>query len=191
MSLAHRRPKQPDLVRRQLLDVAAELALEVGVGGLRLDAVARRAGVSKGGLLHHFPSRQALLEALCGAYLAEIGARIGAEMAADPVAPGRFSRAYLTVMTGGAASERERAWGLLSVVLFAEPGFRDRWGDWLAARLAEHRATDAAPLLDVVRFAADGVWLADMCGEAVDPAARAATVALLREMTCKGKEALP
>ncbi|HRN83289.1 MAG TPA: helix-turn-helix domain-containing protein, partial [Hyphomicrobium sp.] len=57
MTNAHKRRKQPDIVRHQLLDVAARLCLKNGLHGLTLDAVAKEAGVSKGGLLHHFPSK--------------------------------------------------------------------------------------------------------------------------------------
>lgn len=35
-----------------------------GIAALSLNAVAREAGVSKGGLLHHFPNKQALIFAL-------------------------------------------------------------------------------------------------------------------------------
>lgn len=189
MTEAHRRKKQPIELRQQLLDAAATLAVRAGVGNLRLDAVAAAAGVSKGGLLHHFPSRQSLLEALCEECLSRFDRRIEAELAADAVAAGRFSRAYLQVMTGIEVTERERVWGLLSVVLFAEPEFRDRWGRWLAAHLARHGETEQSVLFDIVRLAADGIWLSDMSGENADPLRRAAIVARLRALTLEGREA--
>ena len=50
--------------RERLLTAAVSALQRQGVGALTLDAVAREAGVSKGGLLHHFPSKDALSEAL-------------------------------------------------------------------------------------------------------------------------------
>ena len=47
--------------RDRILDAAAQLVGEVGSGRLTLDAVAERAGLSKGGLLYNFPSKEALL----------------------------------------------------------------------------------------------------------------------------------
>ncbi|GAB1580840.1 TetR/AcrR family transcriptional regulator [Phyllobacterium phragmitis] len=44
----------------QILDSAEEILVSRGVSGLTLEAVARQAGISKGGLLHHFPSKSAL-----------------------------------------------------------------------------------------------------------------------------------
>lgn len=48
----------------RILNAAEALACEVGTATLRLEAVAERAEVSKGGLLYHFASKDALLEAM-------------------------------------------------------------------------------------------------------------------------------
>ena len=55
--------------RRRILDAAQDLAQCTGAGSLSLDAVAAKAGVSKGGLLYHFPSKNKLMEALVEDYL--------------------------------------------------------------------------------------------------------------------------
>lgn len=55
--------------REKILAAAAEVAREVGPGNLSLDAVAHRAGVSKGGLLYNFPSKAKLMQALVQDYL--------------------------------------------------------------------------------------------------------------------------
>lgn len=50
--------------RETILDAAENLVHEVGAGNLTLDAVAHKAAVSKGGLLYHFPSKEALLQGM-------------------------------------------------------------------------------------------------------------------------------
>ena len=35
----------------------------------------------------------------------------------------------------------------------------DLWFEWLRARLERHHDTDGTPLHEIVRLAADGVWL--------------------------------
>ena len=49
--------------REKILDAAAELVAEIGAGRLTLEAVAEKAGLSKGGLLYNFPTKDALLQA--------------------------------------------------------------------------------------------------------------------------------
>ncbi|MBQ2263674.1 MAG: TetR family transcriptional regulator [Loktanella sp.] len=72
-------PSRSDATRRRILDAAQELAHCTGSGSLSLDAVAARAGVSKGGLLYHFPSKNRLMEALVADYLHRFDAALSAE----------------------------------------------------------------------------------------------------------------
>jgi AcrR family transcriptional regulator len=57
--------------REKILAAAADVARESGPGSVSLEAVASRAGVSKGGLLYNFPSKARLMQALVEHYLAE------------------------------------------------------------------------------------------------------------------------
>lgn len=50
-------------IRERILEAADEVAREKGVANLTLDLVAEQASVSKGGLLYHFTTKEALL---CG-----------------------------------------------------------------------------------------------------------------------------
>ena len=56
----------PPAARDKVLDAFERLLIEHGERETTLDAVARAAGVSKGGLIYHFPSREALIEGLLG-----------------------------------------------------------------------------------------------------------------------------
>ncbi|MFD2703437.1 TetR/AcrR family transcriptional regulator [Paenibacillus urinalis] len=50
--------------QQKLIRAAHVVIREKGIGGFTLEAVAKQAGVSKGGLLHHFPSKDALIEGI-------------------------------------------------------------------------------------------------------------------------------
>lgn len=47
-----------------IIDAAETVVIEAGASHMTLDAVAAKAGVSKGGLLHHFPNKVSLLVAM-------------------------------------------------------------------------------------------------------------------------------
>ncbi|MDQ1833378.1 TetR/AcrR family transcriptional regulator [Massilia scottii] len=47
-----------------MLSCAAKIAVEEGQAGVTVQAVAQAAGVSKGGLFHHFANKQALVESM-------------------------------------------------------------------------------------------------------------------------------
>jgi AcrR family transcriptional regulator len=50
--------------RDKIVDAAEKVVIEAGAAHMTLDAVAEKASVSKGGLLYHFPSKEALLKAM-------------------------------------------------------------------------------------------------------------------------------
>lgn len=185
MSDAHHRKKQPALVRRQLLQVAARLASEQGITAVTLDAVSGASGVSKGGLLHHFPNKNALLDALFDRLLEGLDADIDEIMRNDPLPHGRFTRGYL----GAVARLRERpaessGWAQVTIALLAEPRLRRRWHDWVRTRSEEYVGTDSSVDAQIVRLAVDGLWLADMIeSHGMDGSARQALVDRLIEIT--------
>ena len=62
--------------RERLLDAAERVVVESGATHLTLDAVAKSAGVSKGGLLYHFPTKEALLEGMLARHFRDVDAEV-------------------------------------------------------------------------------------------------------------------
>ncbi len=55
--------------RDRILEAAERVVADIGAARLTLEVVAQSAGVSKGGLLYHFPSKELLLSALAQRYV--------------------------------------------------------------------------------------------------------------------------
>jgi AcrR family transcriptional regulator len=55
--------------RERILEAAERVVGDVGAARMTLEGVAQAAGVSKGGLLYHFPTKEALLGALAKRYV--------------------------------------------------------------------------------------------------------------------------
>ena len=93
--------------RERLLAAAAAVVRREGARGLTLDAVARQAGVSKGGLLYHFPGKRELVRGLVADWMDRFEAEVDAEAA--PGGTGGWTRAYLHAsdMTRVAPGERD------------------------------------------------------------------------------------
>jgi len=75
--------------RDRILDAFAELLSLEGERHATLEAVARAAGVSKGGLLYHFPSKDRLVDGLCER-LTELAAEDVQRMRSAPEGPARY-----------------------------------------------------------------------------------------------------
>ena len=162
MSEAHKREKQPELVRRSLLEHAARCAVEQGLASLTLQAVADAASVTKGGLLHHFPSKQALIEAVFEDMLGKLDEEIERLMAQDELEQGRFTRAYIDAFFQVTYDGPKSPWAALAISSMTDARLRALWSDWVKDRLEHHAGTDSHPAFKLARYAADGIWLANL-----------------------------
>jgi AcrR family transcriptional regulator len=70
--------------------------MDVGAAHMTLDQVSARAGVSKGGLLYHFPTKEVLIHALVESYIADFHAAAARERAKKPKGPLQEIRAHIT-----------------------------------------------------------------------------------------------
>ncbi len=76
--------RHSDNARETILDAAESVVIEVGAGHLTLDAVAAKAGVSKGGVLYHFPNKKCLLNAMLDRRVARLDERTREKLAGLP-----------------------------------------------------------------------------------------------------------
>jgi AcrR family transcriptional regulator len=92
-----RRTKEEAMkTRGTVLRAAAQVITRSGGSAFTIEAVAQEAGVTKGGVLHHFPSKEALVEGLIDQVTAMFNAQLTTELAAEPAGqPGRWLRAYI------------------------------------------------------------------------------------------------
>lgn len=152
----------------RLLDAAEEVIQREGLGHLRLEAVARRAGLSKGGLLHHFPSKDALVDALVARRAAEWRAEVEAAIEAQPPGPGRVPRALLALCLSGSrewSETQRRSCQLCLTALVHDPKRVEpmrAFNRELRARLAQDGL--APGVGEAVLLAVDGLWFGWLLG---------------------------
>lgn len=152
--------------RGRLLSAALTTLRDHGLAALTLDAVAREAGVSKGGLLHHFASKEALIEAILRQLLADFEARVHAYYAAEPPHSGRWLRAYIRATYDEAPLPLEIATMLMSamnenyaLLTLIQSDFVQWQQRLLNDGVPKARAT-------IVRQAADAYWTERLLGVA-------------------------
>jgi AcrR family transcriptional regulator len=176
------RRRAPESTRAEIIDMAIEVAAEQGAMGLTLDAVVARLPFSKGALLHHFPTKLALLEGVIDHLAGEMTAQVLEEAGRDPNPYGRNARAYLRATVNDPVTERDVSIGRAALVACAvEPGLIVRWRAAMRA-LAEDDPVDPAGKDDalMLRLIADGLWMSDLFGtHEVSPEQRKALLSLL------------
>jgi AcrR family transcriptional regulator len=153
--------------KARIIDAAEEVVLRDGVARLTLDAAAAEAGLSKGGVLYHFPTRDALVAGMVDKIIEEFDEDIERLLEHDSGA-GSFARAYIraTMAPSSPRPDREdRLGAALIAAAAAEPALlvplqlaADRWQHHL-----ENDGLEPA-LATVLRLACDGLWMCDLFG---------------------------
>ncbi|MET8760090.1 TetR/AcrR family transcriptional regulator [Lentzea sp. NPDC004782] len=166
--------------RREVIEAAAR-ALTAHGPGVSLDTVAKEAGVSKGGLLHHFRSKQALLVGLIDEWFDRYD-RIVESLLEPEDTPGRWTRAHIR-----ATFTPDDLWSHPSVVtaLLGVPELQQRL-DVAATRWRQQTDSDGLhpQRADLISRALDGVTLEDLLWRGQEtPEKRAYTRDLLLKLT--------
>lgn len=98
--------RDKERTREALLNAAAQLFFERGTVA-SMATIAAHAGVSKGALTHHFPTRASLEVALVERSIQDFRVDVAKHLAADDHAPGRLLRAYVRALTSDEALRKE------------------------------------------------------------------------------------
>lgn len=146
---------RPPRARESVLDAFEQILIEDGGRAATMDATARAAGVSKGGLLYHFGSKEALEAGLIERLKELVDIDIQA-MTSSPEGP----IAYFLRSSAMEDDPLDRA--IIAVSRLAQGGnaaasgmlrdIRDQWAD----AIRPHAKDDAA--LDLVMLVADGLY---------------------------------
>ena len=152
-----KRSRNPEQTRKKIIDATNKILKEGGYfTNFSLDSVAREAGVSKGGLMHHFASKDALLRAAAENAIVAFETQIEAKMAADDgKLQGKMTRAYVeSVLGDGATGQAELSPVLLGYLNSAENQTPNRFQTWQARTEADGLDTLTA---SIVRLTLDGI----------------------------------
>lgn len=139
--------------RSKILEAASELAREAGPGNLSLDAVAARAGISKGGLLYHFPSKTRLLEAMVELFLESFEASLQTREKELESQPDRVLRAYLDLFIEEHRCHQPPPSGVLAA-LAEDPSFLNPVRRYERELLDRMKADSSDPALAMLVFLA-------------------------------------
>lgn len=150
--------------RSNILEEACQLVRREGVTSLTLEAVAREAGVSKGGLLYHFSSKDALIKGMLDYLTDNYNTSIERKLAEEPDTTGQWLRAFVRMSFEEANQNDLLGAGLIATMVNNPESlevWRECYRDW-QKRIEEDSQNLA--LSTIVRLAADGLWFAEFLG---------------------------
>ncbi|ARF16142.1 TetR/AcrR family transcriptional regulator [Sporosarcina sp. P3] len=145
-----------------ILDAASKIVAEKGIFHLTIEAVAAEAGISKGGLLYHYKSKEVLVEKMVEHLARNYKTKINTQAEEDEKERGKFTRAYLDVTFKKGYPNKDMHSGLLAAKainpILMRP-IREAYLEW--QHEVEEDGIDPV-IATIIRLASDGIWLADL-----------------------------
>jgi len=146
--------------RLKMLDAALDLIAERGVTDLTYDALVERTGISKGGLLYHFESKDALMEALAERLIARYAEARRKTTEGLPRGPSRELKGYaIASMHNRSKADRASARLRMSGLYDNRPGKA-----YYAQRFKEISAGIGFDRAAIVHLAVEGLWYMELAG---------------------------
>ena len=156
--------KQPEVIRKRILEQATILVSQKGISGVSIQNIATAVGITKGGVFHHFPNKKNLIEEMFNQIILDLDQTVEYLIKRDQTEYGKFTRAYIHSSFIHQIDGVVSAWSALSMTMITEPTFNKIWMEWLKNRLSQHAEKDSHPNLELIRLAADGLWLQSITG---------------------------
>lgn len=164
-----------------ILAAAEDVVRESGAVHLTLDAVAARAGVSKGGLLYHFRNKEALIKAMLERLPLGVLEYSRQLRAALPAGPGRNLKAVILAADEILSSGKMQ--GLSTSLLAAayDPSLFESLRENRVKLVDEYSATGLSKsFVNVIFLALEGLWIVESLKIATpDPKQRESDIAQL------------
>lgn len=150
--------------RETILQAACQVIIAHGAEAMTLEAVAREAGVSKGGLLYHFPNKEALIAKMMNQLVERRLTLIQQAFDQDdePETLGRWARAYIRSFTDLNQEMFALHYSLLAAILFNPKllaPLQQVTDDWQQQMEASGLSPERASL---IRLAVDGLYFANI-----------------------------
>ena len=180
--------KQKDIslsTKKNILNAANKVILDKGADALTLEAVAQEAGISKGGLLYHFPSKKQLIQGMIESMIARVDSTLQEELVKSS---GDYMASYIRASFKTETGPDQISYALLAAIsndpVLIKPlraRFYKMQNEIVAAAASEEVGT-------IIRLALDGLWISDLFGFAPpSPELRVKMLDALLKITQKPK----
>lgn len=148
--------------RKNILSAASSIVEKQGAEKLTLEAVAKDAGISKGGLLHHFPNKQALINAMVEESTNNFFSDVNERATNETNGVGKWSRAYIEA-TLDAGKEENGIGAALIASLFTNPDLLTKLQSDYSVWQTKIENDGIDPVrATIIRLAVDGLWFSEI-----------------------------
>lgn len=153
--------RKPTITRERLVEIAEEIVRSDGAAGLTIDALAKAAVISKGGVQYSFSSKDDLVRALIERWTRQFDDLLGTM---DGLRPADLVRRYIKVMRTSQAAMNAKMAGLM-IAYIQNPQNVAETRDWYRSMFKRlGAATKDAQAARVALLAVEGLFMLRISG---------------------------
>lgn len=146
----------------EILHAASKIVSERGIFNLTLEATALEAGISKGGLLYHFPSKEALVKGMVEHLAENYREKIATKADECHEEKGKWIKSYVDVTFNNPYQNKDMHAGLLAAKAVNQEllkPIQDLYTKWQEE--IENDGIDPIKAT-IIRLATDGIWMSEL-----------------------------
>jgi len=145
-----------------ILKSAMDIIQNDGIGSLTLEKVSKKAKISKGGLLYHFPTKESILNEIFANMLTKFEEKLNISLLTDH--SNEWSVNYMKSTLEDLLDTQYQTSGLI-LALATQPALmellRNKYKEWDKQMNKSKSNSDISKIL---RYAADGIWFCEILG---------------------------
>ena len=176
--------------KQKILRAAAQIINTKGVMSLTLAAVAKEAKISKGGLLYHYPSKDALLSGMNDYLLQSFSSEVERAANNDPCEKGKWTRSYTETTFNQLDSKDKVDMNVAFMAAAAtNPSLLESISQHFQALQQQIENDQIDPIVStVVRLAVDGMYFNQLYGMSLTEDVREQVLSYLLALTKENQQ---
>ncbi|MDN4494471.1 TetR/AcrR family transcriptional regulator [Ureibacillus aquaedulcis] len=152
----------PEEKKKRLLSAAYMIVKEEGVSNLTLEAVAKKADVSKGGLLYHYSNKEALIKAMVRDWSLGYFKSIETLVKNASNTTGKWSMAYINAALLDLNNDKHLTSALVAA-MYTNPSLLEEYRKEYGTLLDKLMKDGIDPVkITIARLAIDGLWFSEI-----------------------------
>ncbi|EKS8376145.1 TetR family transcriptional regulator [Bacillus thuringiensis] len=152
------------ITRQKILAAASQIVQCKGVAKLTLEAVAKEAGLSKGGLLYHFSNKEALIEGMIVRGVEDYEGAIYNKVAEDSERKGRWVRSFVEERLSNERRTEELSSSMMAALMLKPELLEPLQQSFQQLQKNIENDEIDSVCATIIRLAADGLWYSEYLG---------------------------
>lgn len=162
----YKRKKEPEINKQLIIDAAADISFESDWSQVTFQAIANRTGFSKGGIIHHFKSKEELLDELVNQSLIDLTQWIATNQSENPEMDTILSY-FNSIITQQNDQKYGKTMRVILQAIVINPKYREQWKNWYAQHIVSLDKNELDTKSLIILLLAEGFWYSENVGTKV------------------------